>query len=82
MRFLVVLLAGARAQGPFNGMSKSTVAAETDPLGAMAFVQKHFGATPDSDSCLGNVYAPHLGMGGGMTRNPANGRRNDARSRK
>ena len=64
MRFLVVLLAGARAQGPFNGMSKSTVAAETDPLGAMAFVQKHFGATPDSDSCAGNVCACSAGDSG------------------
>ena len=35
---------GRGRRSPFNGMSKSTVAAETDPLGAMAFVQKHFSA--------------------------------------
>ena len=48
-------LSATWAQGPMDGMSKSTLAAETDPLGAMAFIQNYFGTTPDSDSCDGNV---------------------------
>jgi len=38
-----------------NGMSKTTLAAETNPLGAMAFIQKYFGSTPDHDSCDANI---------------------------
>ena len=45
----------ALAQGPWDGMSKTTLAAETDPLGAMAFVQRFFGSTPDHDSCDANI---------------------------
>jgi hypothetical protein len=52
---LLLLLGGALGQGPFDGMSKTTLAAATDPLGAMAFMQRHFGATPDHDSCDANV---------------------------
>lgn len=51
----VLLQVQCVAQAPFDGMSKTTLAAETDPLRAMAFVQKYFGATPDSDSCASNV---------------------------
>eukprot|EP00811_Abedinium_folium_P030980 NODE_5003_length_1821_cov_4.335301.p1 GENE.NODE_5003_length_1821_cov_4.335301~~NODE_5003_length_1821_cov_4.335301.p1 ORF type:complete len:507 (+),score=130.93 NODE_5003_length_1821_cov_4.335301:47-1567(+) len=45
----------AWAQGPGNGISKSTMAAETDPLGALAFMNKYFHTTPAEDQCTANV---------------------------
>ncbi len=67
MLVLLVLACAASlgsAQGPWHGVSKTTLAAETDPLGAMAFVQKYFGTTPDSDSCDGNVCLCNAGDSG------------------
>ena len=66
MHLLLLLFGMCSGQGPWNGMSKTTYAAETDPLGGMAFVQKYFGSTPDSDSCDANVCRCDAG-------NPADG---------
>ena len=59
---LVLLLAWqGLSQGPLNGIAKSTVAAETDPLGGLAFMQRYLGAVPTGDSCSANVCGCHTG---------------------
>jgi hypothetical protein len=45
----------ALAQTPGDGISKYSVASETDPLAAMAFLQRYLGTTPTDETCQGNV---------------------------
>lgn len=59
---LAVGLRLASAQGPGNGVSKTTYAAQMDPLGGMAFVQRYFGTTPSEDSCTASVCQCEAGM--------------------
>jgi hypothetical protein len=57
MRLVVFIygfgLAGAQFAG--HGVSKSTYAAQRDPLGGMAFIQKYFGAYATAGPCDGDI---------------------------
>lgn len=68
---LILLASGfglAGGQGPGHGIGKTTYAAQMDPLGAMAFVQKYFGTTAAADSCDADVCQCKAGESGASSR--------------
>lgn len=66
--FLAGGLGLAGAQAPGLGVGKSTYAAQMDPLGAMAFVQRYFGTTTAADSCDADVCQCRAGESGASSR--------------